>query len=491
VFNLIDSRIRQEDIAVITPYNLQLELIKAKLHTKFPLVEVKSVDGFQGREKEAIVLSLVRSNSRGEVGFLGDQRRINVAITRARRHLAVVCDSQTCKSNAFLKSFLDYCDKNADMRSGFDYVNENLVVAGGDDDGDNEFEDVTFSKLKVSDKAKKKQSAGKKPQSTGKNDLTSTEEKERQFRDEVTRIINKLDMEKNTEHAFSHDLNSFQRRIVHELAEQFKLYHESRGEAEKRFIVISTRDFNNEKVAAGAVSVQVQAETVNSGFKIEPLLENNEKQKPLAEVKEDTVAQTIGNNKFEVLMDQNTAKGANKNKKQKEGAKQPSADAFLNKKKEDKSATVHLLGELEDQTSSDLKFRSDCRKCVNCDKFILNSNFTMHELHCLKQQTRKQPVDTVLASGSKKSSSVAASSEKTYTAVTKKDKVKKNPIEAAETDDFDTLLDMFQKTNNVCNFVGCKTLVKTLGQNCEFCNFRFCLSHSLAEVKLFFFQLIN
>jgi ATP-dependent RNA/DNA helicase IGHMBP2 len=82
VDDLIKSNIKQEQIAVITPYNLQMELIRAKLHTKYPQVEVKSVDSFQGREKEAIILSLVRSNSRGEVGFLSDQRRINVAITR-------------------------------------------------------------------------------------------------------------------------------------------------------------------------------------------------------------------------------------------------------------------------------------------------------------------------------------------------------------------------------------------------------------------------
>lgn len=146
MFDLIQSGLRQEDVAVITPYNLQMELIKAKLHPKYPLVEVKSVDGFQGREKEAIVLSLVRSNSRGEVGFLSDQRRINVAITRARRHLCVVCDSQTCKNNPFLKSFLDYCEKFADVRSGFDYSDQNMASGGGDAI---DFDSVGFAKLKV------------------------------------------------------------------------------------------------------------------------------------------------------------------------------------------------------------------------------------------------------------------------------------------------------------------------------------------------------
>ena len=61
----------------------------------YPTLEIKSVDGFQGREMEAVILSLVRSNSEGAVGFLQDFRRLNVAITRARRHLVIMGDSFT------------------------------------------------------------------------------------------------------------------------------------------------------------------------------------------------------------------------------------------------------------------------------------------------------------------------------------------------------------------------------------------------------------
>lgn len=157
VCELIESGVSAESIGVITPYNLQVELIKAKLQARHPAVEVKSVDGFQGREKEAIVLSLVRSNLRGEVGFLSDQRRINVAITRARRHLCVIGDAHTCQNDPFLKSFLAYCEQKADVRSGFDYRHDDEATAATAT-----FEDITFAKLRVvNDVAKQSKSATK------------------------------------------------------------------------------------------------------------------------------------------------------------------------------------------------------------------------------------------------------------------------------------------------------------------------------------------
>jgi ATP-dependent RNA/DNA helicase IGHMBP2 len=75
------------------------------------------VDGFQGREKEAIVMSLVRSNKKGQVGFLADFRRMNVAVTRARRHCCVFGNSQTIVSNPFLAKLVTYFEQHAEYRS--------------------------------------------------------------------------------------------------------------------------------------------------------------------------------------------------------------------------------------------------------------------------------------------------------------------------------------------------------------------------------------
>lgn len=77
VDNLIDAGLRPESIAVITPYNGQLALLSRMLREKYPGIELGSVDGFQGREKEAVIVSLVRSNEAHEVGFLAEKRRLN------------------------------------------------------------------------------------------------------------------------------------------------------------------------------------------------------------------------------------------------------------------------------------------------------------------------------------------------------------------------------------------------------------------------------
>ena len=110
VDELISAGVRPQDIAVITPYSAQVRWIRERISS--PGIEVDTVDGFQGREKEAIVISLVRSNSQGELGFLTDTRRMNVALTRARRKLTVIGDSSTLASHEFYLRLLEYFEAN-------------------------------------------------------------------------------------------------------------------------------------------------------------------------------------------------------------------------------------------------------------------------------------------------------------------------------------------------------------------------------------------
>ena len=90
-----------EDIGIISPYADQIKLISEKTD-----VEVKTVDGFQGREKEIIIISCVRSNDMGEIGFLNDLRRLNVAITRAKRKLVIVGNKDTLSVNRTYKKLV-------------------------------------------------------------------------------------------------------------------------------------------------------------------------------------------------------------------------------------------------------------------------------------------------------------------------------------------------------------------------------------------------
>jgi len=102
------------EIGVVTPYVAQVRLLKRMIKNIIPegadpeLLEVASVDNFQGREKDLIVFSAVRSNRTGVVGFLADWRRLNVMLTRARRGLIIVGNSRTLRSDEHWSKWMDF-----------------------------------------------------------------------------------------------------------------------------------------------------------------------------------------------------------------------------------------------------------------------------------------------------------------------------------------------------------------------------------------------
>lgn len=105
-YNLFRSGVEPQDIAIISPYNDQVDLIDQKMDVED--LEIKSVDGFQGREKEVVIISLTRSNTNNAIGFLEDVRRLNVSLTRARRKLIVIGDSSTITDHETYEHFLNY-----------------------------------------------------------------------------------------------------------------------------------------------------------------------------------------------------------------------------------------------------------------------------------------------------------------------------------------------------------------------------------------------
>lgn len=250
VESLLKSGLKTDQIAVITPYNLQVELLRCRLAKKYPDLEIKSVDGFQGREKEAVVISLVRSNDKGIVGFLAEDRRINVAITRAKRHLAIICDTATVSNHDFLASLINYLQESGEVRTAQTYLNDGSLDAIKTERPKSVNEALS---RKEGNQTKKKQKKKK------KNDIKDNEEnKTKDFRNEkvdrneetASRIerftdqLNKFatdDEEMSLE--FSTDLTSHDRLLVHEIADKLGLIHFSEGEKANRRVIVKKKKF--------------------------------------------------------------------------------------------------------------------------------------------------------------------------------------------------------------------------------------------------------
>ena len=103
----LNAGLDETDIGIISPYADQVKIIQDRTS-----VEVKTVDGFQGREKEIIIISTVRSNENGNIGFLSDLRRLNVAITRAKRKLIIIGNINTLKANPTYLRLVEFAKEN-------------------------------------------------------------------------------------------------------------------------------------------------------------------------------------------------------------------------------------------------------------------------------------------------------------------------------------------------------------------------------------------
>jgi len=107
-------------IGVISPYKEQVRLLRERL-AKSENLTIDTIDAFQGRESDIILISLVRSNETSEIGFLKDYRRMNVALTRARMKLVVIGDSATLGNDDFYNSFFEHVENTGIYRSGWEF----------------------------------------------------------------------------------------------------------------------------------------------------------------------------------------------------------------------------------------------------------------------------------------------------------------------------------------------------------------------------------
>ena len=115
-------------IAVISPYKQQINLLKTQfehspdLHKYKENISVNTIDSFQGQERDIVYISLTRSNDKGEIGFLSDIHRMNVAMTRARKKLVVIGDSATLGQHSFYADFIEYAEKKGGYVSAWEFM---------------------------------------------------------------------------------------------------------------------------------------------------------------------------------------------------------------------------------------------------------------------------------------------------------------------------------------------------------------------------------
>ena len=121
----LDQRIT---LGIITPYSAQVDKLQklaegsAILEPLHRLITINTVDAFQGQERDVIAISFVRSNDRGEVGFLSDIRRTNVAMTRARKKLILVGDTATLGAHPFYLELVDFVQQEGFYKSAFEII---------------------------------------------------------------------------------------------------------------------------------------------------------------------------------------------------------------------------------------------------------------------------------------------------------------------------------------------------------------------------------
>ncbi|WP_184543087.1 AAA domain-containing protein [Mucilaginibacter sp. FT3.2] len=126
----IDPTEKFPSVAIISPYKEQIRVLNDQLHNNPGLlsfldnISVNTIDSFQGQERDVVYISLVRSNADGEIGFLSDIRRMNVAMTRARKKLIVIGDSATLTRLQFYADFVTYAEKLGGYQSAWEYAGD-------------------------------------------------------------------------------------------------------------------------------------------------------------------------------------------------------------------------------------------------------------------------------------------------------------------------------------------------------------------------------
>lgn len=427
VESLIQAGVSPCNIAVISPYNMQVEMLRKLLKEKHSALEIRSVDGFQGREKEAVVISMVRSNDKGIVGFLSDNRRMNVAVTRARRHLAVVCDSDTVGRNKFLKTLLDYISENGEVRSGHEYTKLDYTVDAS------QFERV---ERKTQFDKRNSRTHDKKPDK--KHEMTDVKLR---FEKIIQEFVKNAKAGGPRSLELSKTLRGYERLAVHEICEGMAIHHKSSGKDDDRRLTI-------------ALDVQVEP-TMG--------IDNGEDYSPTSQEPDILAVDT----KLRSLLSSSDNFG--QSHELKDGVKlDNNSNVFRDATSED-VPQIQSSTEPANVTTQNTENFANCI-CHICGQELPAANIALHKIHCERLQAMKQKLQA------KPIVKTAQRKKKPH----KSNRKKSNLHDKEETDE--ELLDNAIQANKSCSIAGCNKFISVLGRTCHYCKQLFCLEHNMPEL---------
>ena len=226
VQHLLSVGVTPEQIAVITPYNGQVELLKSILLPEVAsTLQIRSVDGFQGGEREAVIISLVRSSPKGGIdgiGFLSDKRRLNVAITRAKRHCCVIGDSETVRQSPLIRNFMEWVEQYGEQRSALEIVSDHSPNASDLVEAERMMQQLMDGTADTKTSAQRRD----KP-SFNTSDPAQVEIRRKMLFDKVHTFVSQK--KAGDEMILASELTKLDRKLVHEVAEELGLEHKSDG----------------------------------------------------------------------------------------------------------------------------------------------------------------------------------------------------------------------------------------------------------------------
>ena len=443
VGELLAAGVLPSDIGVITPYNGQVEELRAMLSEPHPDVEVRTVDGFQGREKEAIVISMVRCNARRIVGFLSEQRRMNVAVTRAKRHLAIIGDSVTVSSDPHLARLVDHLSAEGDVRTAFEHMellgavpNPELSMQQG---------------MEANRDAKRKKEKERKEERGDHATSGAPQTRRLQYQTLLATFLNdetKLDME------LPLTLNSFERRLVHEIATELALGHRSTGSATARQITIWKPNKGSSVEEAAATSEPI-SDSSSNGY-------------------------SSGSGADSEVRTADTIVAPN--------VPQTAALERPQQRKETKLIAASAKG-----AAAVTAARLDAgpqKLCPSCSKLVPKGNFEIHEMRCAREKRRAAAaassppppplLESVTAKGKRKSKGKGKGTGNGRGGTKSGSAAGLSTAEAEA--EVDALLAEMHIASKTCEAKGCGKSIATIGQVCVFCSRGYCLKHILPEV---------